>query len=66
MIGHICRILSNCIKPTLVVEPLFDMLAEYEYLSYPIEVLIEACRRVQGKQAHVGLGEVLRFLEGCV
>jgi len=66
VVGHVCRILSNCIEPALVVEPLFDMIAEYGYLSYPISVLLEACRRVRGRQAHAGLDEVLEFLERCV
>ena len=66
VVGHICRILSNCIRPELVVEPLFDMMAEYEYLSYPVVVLLDACERVLSKQPHPGLKQVVRFVRSCV
>ena len=64
VVGHICRILSNCIKPELVVEPLFDMIAEYRYLSYPVVVLLDACERVLARQPHKGLRQVVKYMRG--
>ena len=62
VIGHVCRILSNCLIPSEVNGPLLDMLCEYEWLGYPLHVLVTACERVYKRCRHPGLLQVLTSL----
>ena len=63
VIGHICRVLTNCMWECDAVVPFLHMLYEYLHLSYPLWVLHKACMRAHSKHPHMGLACLIRVIE---
>ena len=59
IIGHISRIVTNCMVDGDVVMPLIDMVCEYMMLQYPMSVVLKACMRAHRKRPHEGLAWVI-------
>ena len=59
ILGHICRICTNTMHRVDTIIPFLNMLYEYMFLSYPLEVLLVACMRAHCKRPHEGLKWVI-------